>query len=143
MNVAAILKRKGSKVETVKPEETVADAARRMADLDIGALVVCDRWGKVVGIVSERDVARRAAREGGQVLDRPVSAVMVSPVLSCTPEDEVKHVMSVMTLHKVRHLPVMVGGQLRGMVSLGDLVKHRLDEIETEVGVLRDYARSH
>ena len=143
MNVAAILKRKGSKVETIHPEATVAEAARLMADRDIGALVVCDRWGKAVGILSERDVARGAAREGGPVLDRPVSALMIGSVLSCAPEDEVKRVMAVMTLHKVRHLPVMVGGELRGMVSLGDLVKHRLDEIETEIGVLRDYARSH
>lgn len=143
MSVSAILQSKGSKVTTINPEASVAEAARLMADRDIGALVVCDKWGKVIGIISERDIARGAAREGGHVLDRPVSAVMVGSVLSCKPEDDVKHVMAVMTLHKVRHLPVMVGGELRGMVSMGDLVKHRLDEVEVEVGVLRDYARSH
>jgi CBS domain-containing protein len=143
MNVAAILKRKGSKVETIYPEATVAEAARLMADRDIGALVVCDHWGKVVGIISERDVARGAARHGGGVLDHPVSELMVGSVLSCKPEDEIKQVMAVMTLRKVRHLPVMVEGELRGMVSVGDVVKYRVDEIEVEVGVLRDYARSH
>jgi CBS domain-containing protein len=143
MSVSAILQRKGSKVTTINPEATVGEAARLMTDRDIGALVVSDKWGKVVGIISERDVARGAGREGGHVLDRPVSALMVHPVLSCRPEDDVKHAMTVMTLHKVRHLPVMVGAELRGMVSVGDLVKYRLDEIETEVGVLRDYARSH
>jgi len=143
MSVSTILQRKGSKVETVYPETTVAEAARLMTDRDIGALIVCDHWGKVVGIVSERDVARGAAREGAGVLDREVATIMIGSVLSCRPEDEVKHVMAVMTLHKVRHLPVMVGNELRGIVSMGDLVKHRLDEIEVEVGVLRDYARSH
>ena len=143
MSVTTIIQHKGSKVETVYPDATVAEAARVMADRDIGALVVCDRWGKVVGIISERDVARGAARQGGAVLDRPVGELMVASVISCRPEDEVKEVMAVMTRRKVRHLPVMVGEELRGMVSLGDLVKHRLDEIEVEVGVLRDYARSH
>ena len=143
MSVSAILESKGSKVTTINPEATVAEAARLMTERDIGALVVCDKWGKVIGIISERDVARGAAREGGHVLDKPVSAVMVGSVLSCKPEDDVKHVMSIMTLRKVRHLPVMVGDELRGMVSIGDLVKNRLDEIEVEVGVLRDYARSH
>ena len=142
MSVAEILKGKGTRVETTRPEMTVAEAARLLTAKHIGALVVCDIKGKVIGIVSERDIVASIARQGPTALELRVGELMAGTVVSCAPEDEVKHVMAVMTNRRVRHLPVMVGGELRGIVSIGDVVKHRLDQTELEVSVLRDYARS-
>src|SRR5690606_26267280 len=106
MNVAAILQGKGTKVETVRPDIAVSEAARIMADRDLGAVVVCDRWGKVVGVLAEREIVRGVAHQGASALGRMAGELMVGSALSCRPEDDVKHVMSVMTLRKVRHLPV-------------------------------------
>ncbi len=143
MNVSEVLRGKGGWVERIRPESTVAEAARLITDHRIGAVVVVDVKDKVIGILSERDIVRGAAAEGAAALDLSVSDLMSSNVVSCSPDDDVKSVMQVMTLRRIRHLPVMEGDALTGIVSIGDLVKARLDEQAIEVGVLRDYARSH
>ncbi len=142
MNVSEILRRKGTRVETTRPETTVSDAAELLTEKGIGSVVVCDTEGNVVGILTERDIVRGICKYGLALLELPVGSLMDRTV-SCAPADDVKHVMSVMTTRRVRHVPVMLGEELRGMVSIGDVVKHRLQEMELEVNVLRDYARIH
>ncbi len=143
MYVSEVLRGKGGWVERIRPESTVAEAARLITEHRIGAVVVVDVRDRVIGILSERDIVRGAAAEGAAALDLPISDLMSSNVVSCSPDDDVKNVMQVMTLRRIRHLPVMEGDALTGIVSIGDLVKARLDEQAIEVGVLRDYARSH
>lgn len=140
MNVEAILKTKGDKVVTIKPDATVAEAARTLKRSRIGALVVSDDGTNVVGIVSERDIVGGLADQDAKdtILATPVSALMTSEVLTCAPEDTVQHCMSVMTERRVRHLPVVKDGRMIGVVSIGDVVKNRLDELESEAGFLRD-----
>ena len=143
MDVSEILRRKGSWVETTRPEMTVAEVAGLLADKGIGSVVVCDIKGKVRGIVTERDIVRGITRHGRALFDLPASVLMGDTLTTCRPADDVRHVMSVMTIRRTRHLPVMAGDELQGMVSIGDVVKRRLEEMELEVNVLRDYARSH
>lgn len=139
MTIAAILKAKGSHVETTSPETTLYTVAWALKSRNIGALVVVgeDRT-KILGMISERDVVRALIEHGTQVLALPVSRVMTSPVLTCTLDERVAGVMARMTHHRVRHLPVVEKGRLAGIVSLGDVVKHRLDELELEANVLRE-----
>ena len=142
MAVAEILHHKGRQVSTVRSVDTVEVAIRRLYDERIGALVVVDRWGKLVGMFSERDVIHALARHGAEALGYGVHELMTPDVTTCAPEDRIDEVMKMMTAHRVRHLPVMEAGQLIGLVSIGDLVKHRLDEKETEANVLRDITRA-
>ena len=141
MKVSEILNKKGSAVEKVRPEITLGDAARRMSELNIGAVLVCDVRGAVLGVVSERDIVHRIAAEGAEALQRTAGEAMTSGVVSCRPEDDVQDVMSVMTHRRTRHLPVMVGDELQGLISIGDVVKNVLEEMQLEVNVLRDHAR--
>jgi CBS domain-containing protein len=138
MDVDQILRSKGATVVTIRPDATVADLVLGLRDAKIGAMVVSDDGWHVDGIVSERDVVRGLADHGPEVLHLPVSDVMTRDVATCSPHDSVKAVMAEMTLRRVRHLPVVLDGTLRGIVSIGDVVKNRLDEMETETGVLRD-----
>lgn len=138
MKIADILATKGTTVHTVLPWLTVAAVVRRLEEHGIGALLVCDETGRVRGIASERDVVRALGRYGAALLDRPVSDVMTRNVRTCGPEETVARAMSQMTAGRYRHLPVLDGGRLVGMVSIGDLVKHRVREMELETGVLRD-----
>lgn len=140
MSVEAILKAKGSNVFTVRPEHAVADAAALMSTKKVGVAVVCDAKGGIVGVVSERDIVSGITQFGKGVIDMPVRNIMTSPVLSCAPSDSVKHVMEIMTERRIRHLPVVEGGELRGMVSIGDAVNFRLREAQMETAVLRDIA---
>jgi CBS domain-containing protein len=142
MPVAEILHRKGRHVSTVRTIDTVEVAVKKLYDERIGALVVLDRWGKLAGMFSERDVIHALARHGAEALTYEVHELMTPDVTTCTPEDRIDTVMQVMTAHRVRHLPVMEKGELIGIVSLGDLVKHRLDEKEQEAAVLRDLTRA-
>jgi len=142
MPVADILRRKGQHVSTVRSIDTVEAAIGKLHEERIGALVVLDRWGKLVGMFSERDVIHAFARHGAEALTYEVHELMTPDVTTCTPEDRIDAVMQVMTAHRVRHLPVMEKGQLAGLVSMGDLVKHRLDEKEQEAAVLRDITRA-
>lgn len=142
MTVSEILHRKGRQVSTVRSIDAVEAAIAKLYDERIGALVVVDRWGKLVGMFSERDVIHALARHGAAALGFEVHELMTPDVTTCTPEDRVDAVMEVMTAHRVRHLPVMENGQLVGIVSMGDLVKNRLDEKEQEAAVLRDITRA-
>ena len=143
MNVKKILEHKGSKVVTMPPEADITIAAHRLRLERIGAIVITDDGSRVVGILSERDIVHGLAEHGPAVVDMPVSAVMTSNVHSCKPDDDIRDVMRLMTLHRVRHVPVMEAGQLRGIVSIGDVVKTRLEDMELEANVLHDYFVAH
>jgi CBS domain-containing protein len=142
MSVAEILRHKGRHVSTIRSIDAVDAAIRKLYEERIGALVVVDRWGKLVGMFSERDVIHALAQHGAEALGYEAHEVMTPDVTTCGPKDRIDEVMALMTAHRVRHLPVMEGGQLIGIVSIGDLVKHRLDEKEQEANVLRDITRA-
>ncbi|HEX6841908.1 MAG TPA: CBS domain-containing protein [Stellaceae bacterium] len=142
MPVAEILHHKGRHVSTIRSVDSVETAVRKLYDERIGALVVLDRWGKLAGMFSERDVLYALARYGAETITYEVHELMTPDVTTCAPTDRIDDVMKVMTAHRVRHLPVMEGGELVGLVSIGDLVKHRLDEKEQEAAVLRDITRA-
>jgi CBS domain-containing protein len=139
MKVREILKGKGSRVVTVAPHSSIHDLARRLRLEGIGAAVVSQDGQRVDGIVSEREIVRSLAEHGTRLLDKPVSDIMLAGVVTCKAEDSVKEVMRRMTLHRARHLPVVENGKLAGIVSIGDVVKSRLDDMELETNVLRDY----
>ena len=143
MRVAEILHVKGRHVSTVRSTESVEDAVRKLDEERIGALVVLDRWGKLVGMFSERDVIHALAQNGSEALGYEVHELMTPDVTTCTPGDRLEEVMQIMTVHRVRHLPVIDGKELVGLVSIGDLVKFRLEEKESEANVLRDITLSH
>lgn len=144
MNVAQILRHKGSsEVATITSAETVADAAAALAARRIGALVVSDDGAQVVGIVSERDIVRWLGKEGGRCLSRPVADVMTRRVETCTPADDIARIMSRMTQGRFRHLPVMQDGRLAGVVSIGDVVKFRMSELELETAALSDMIKGY
>ncbi len=138
MKVLEILREKGTDVVTVSPIATLRTAIERMANLGIGALVVLNDNGELVGVLSERDIVVSLARSGAGVLSDPVAEAMTRKVITCSPEDRVNDLMAGMTRSRVRHFPVMDGGRLAGMISIGDLVKARLNELEFESSVLRD-----
>ena len=138
MRIADILGEKGIEVHTALPWITVADANRRLAEADVGALVVCDADRRIRGIISDRDIVRSLARRGAAVLEERVEAVMTHDVHTCGPQETVARAMALMTRFRYRHLPVVDRGRLVGMISIGDLVKHRVREMEMETGVLRD-----
>lgn len=142
MAVSEILHHKGRHVLTIRSIDTVEAAVKKLYDERIGALVVLDRWGKLVGMFSERDVLHACARYGAEALTYEVHELMTPDVTTCAPEDRIEEVMKVMTAHRVRHLPVMDKSELVGIVSIGDLVKHRLDQKEQEAAVLRDITRT-
>ncbi len=138
MNVEGILRSKGASVVTIKPEATVEDLVQGLREERIGAMVVSEDGRSVLGIVSERDVVRGLAERGPRVLETRVAELMTRDVVSCSPHDTVKQVMAEMTRRRVRHLPVVADGVLGGIVSIGDVVKNRLEEMETETNVLRE-----
>lgn len=138
MNVAAILKAKGSDVVTVGPTATLGEIAILLSERRIGAVVVMqDR--KVLGIVSERDVVKAVARNGAKALNAPVRDVMTSRVVTCGLNDSIDELMDSMTMGRFRHLPVIEDGELAGIVSIGDVVKHRIAETVMETEALRLY----
>jgi CBS domain-containing protein len=138
MKVASILRAKGVHVETTRPETTVFTVVWELKLKGIGALVVSKDGTAVLGLISERDITCGLAEHGPTLLGMPVSQVMTAPVVTCTPEDSIATLMARMTRHRVRHLPVVDGGKLCGIVSIGDVVKHRLDELEMEANILRE-----
>ncbi len=138
MNVAGILHSKGAEVVTVGPNETVAALCNRLRSRRIGAAVVSSDGRSIEGMISERDVVRGLADEGPGVLSSPVSRLMTREVVTCSPDDSVKQLMAVMTARRVRHLPVVRDGALGGIISIGDVVKARLEELQTEANVLRE-----
>ena len=141
MLIADILYSKGHDVVKVHPEDIVVLAVRKLVEHRIGALVVENQWMRLVGVFSERDFVNAIARDGATALGFEVHQLMSSPVISCRSSDRIDAALAAMTLAKVRHLPVIDDGQLRGIVSIGDLVKYRLDEKELEANVLLDLSR--
>jgi CBS domain-containing protein len=139
MHIAEVLRAKaGHEVVTISPDASVRDLVALLAEHNIGALLVC-REGRILeGIVSERDVVRRLHEDDG-VLDAPVSAIMTSTVETCGPETLLDDLMKTMTEHRVRHVPVVVNGDVRGIISIGDVVKHRIDQLEFERDQLDSY----
>jgi CBS domain-containing protein len=138
MEVSEIVRRKGREVYSIPETRTLAEAAQLLWQRQVGALVVKDRRGELAGIVSERDIIRAVAENGANGLAQTVGAVMNPDVVTCEPHDQIERVMKLMTLHRVRHIPLRDGDRLVGMVSIGDLVKHRLDEKIYEADVLRE-----
>ncbi len=141
MTVRAILSGKDGAVTSISPDATVADAVKLLATHRIGAVPVTDATG-VVGIFSERDVIYGLNREGAAALDKKVGDVMTSPALTVDPDAPVMSALSMMSRRRIRHLPVVEGSVMVGFVSIGDLVKHRIDKIESEAAALRDYIAS-
>lgn len=140
MLVANILKAKGSEVKTIRPSETVQAAAEKLVAEAVGALVVVNGSRSIEGIITERDVSRGVAAFGRGVHDLPVSRLMTSSVVTCSAKDPIAHVAKVMTERRMRHLPVTEDDRLVGLVSIGDVLKYRLDELKLESLVLRDIA---
>jgi len=143
MSIADVLHTKGHHVVKVRTSDTVQAAVRKLSDERIGAVIVEDQWMRHAGIFSERDFLNAVAEHGAQVLTFPVEKLMTAPLVTCRPNDKVETAMAAMTMAKIRHLPVVENGQLVGIVSIGDLVKHRLDEKALEANVLLDIARLH
>jgi CBS domain-containing protein len=139
MIVSQILKAKGSDVTTIGPEASLAEAATKLARARIGALVVTARDGEIVGIISERDIVKAVAVSRGQAVDQAVEAVMTHKVATCAPADSLESLMREMTARRVRHLPVVNDNRLAGIISIGDVVKYRLDELERERAMLVQY----
>ena len=139
MDVASLLRTKGSSVATAPPEATITDIAAKLKQEKIGALVVSDDGVKVLGIISERDIIRGLADHGLDLLEKRADELMTAEVFTCTPNDTTADLMAVMTERRIRHIPVTEDGALCGIVSIGDVVKDRLDEIEREANALRDY----
>jgi len=144
MNVETILNAKGVKVETITPETLVGEATKIMKRARIGALVVSDDGTNVLGILSERDIVSAMAEPTKRtgLVEKPVSCLMTREVLTCAPEDTVQKCMAVMTDRRVRHLPVVREGRMIGLISIGDVVKNRLEELESEAGFLRELIAS-
>ena len=141
MLISDILRSKGSNVVKIHTADSVALAVRRLVEHRIGALVVEDPWMKPVGIFTERDFINAIARDGAAVLGLDVQQLMSTPIVSCRSSDRVDAVLATMTTARIRHLPVIEDKELKGIVSIGDLVKHRLDEKELEASVLLDISR--
>jgi len=138
MKVTEILRGKGANVLTIWPGASVRSAIERMASAGVGALVVIDDDGGLAGVVSERDVLKALASNGDSAMSMPVSDVMPARLVTCSTDDALGELMAVMTNRRVRHLPVVEDNHVIGIVSIGDLVKARLHELETESQVLRD-----
>ena len=138
MRIADILRSKGHAVATIEPEATVSALLARLAEGNYGALPVVQD-GRLVGMVSERDVVRKLHERGADLLGIAVSEIMTTVVATCTPDDGVSHLAQVMTNRRVRHLPVVVDEELLGIVSIGDLVKARIDSLEREREQLESY----
>ncbi|NEA21376.1 CBS domain-containing protein [Actinomadura bangladeshensis] len=132
MRIRDILRRKGDAVATVLPDATVRQLLAVLAEHNIGAVVVSPDGASIAGIVSERDVVRRLHDRGAALLDRPVSDIMTAEVRSCGPGDQVEDLRRTMTEHRFRHVPVVEDGRLAGIVSIGDVVKSAIDELESE-----------
>ena len=141
MSIAAVLGDKGSAVETITADQKVYEAVQRLGEKRIGALPVVED-GRITGIMSERDVIYCLRDHGPEVLDWPVSRVMSSPAITADPSTEVLAALALMTQRRIRHLPVVEHGEIRGIVSIGDLVKHRMERIEAEAEAMRTYIQS-
>ena len=139
MQVMQILKQKGTDVTTMAASATLADAVRILNEKRIGAVVITGRGGDIEGILSERDVVHALAEQDIDLAKVRISALMTRQVYTCTPDTSIEELMRQMTLRRIRHLPVLREGRLCGIISIGDVVNHRLMELETETSTMRDY----
>lgn len=140
MNVGQILKEKGRNVVVNQASAPINEIVKELADYKIGAVVIVDDAGRVAGIVSERDVMRTLAQNGASSLEQPASSVMTRDVVTCTENDSVNQIMELMTAGRFRHVPVVADGrQLTGIVSIGDVVKNHIAEVELEASALKSY----
>jgi CBS domain-containing protein len=143
MSVESILRRKGADVATIAPDASVKRAANWLQAKNIGSLVVTS-GDAVLGLISEREIVHAIARYGETATSMPVSEIMRRGVITVSPSATISHVMSLMTRHRMRHMPVLRDGNLAGIISIGDVVKHRMDDLELENNVLRDaYMAGH
>jgi CBS domain-containing protein len=141
MTIAAVLRSKGAGVETIAADARLFDAVCTLGQKRIGALPVM-RDGRIVGIVSERDVIYCLRDHGPEVLEHTVEQAMSSPAISIDPESDVLVALALMTRRRIRHLPVIEAGEIRGIVSIGDLVKYRMERIEADAEAMRTYIQS-
>ena len=139
MQVMQILKQKGAEVTTMAADATLADAVRVLNEKRIGAVVITGRLGDIEGILSERDLVHALAERNIDLANVRISALMTRQVFTCTPETSIEELMRQMKQRRIRHLPVLNGGTLCGIISIGDVVKHRLMELESEATTLREY----
>lgn len=139
MRIADVLRRKGDKVVTIRSDDTVQHLLGLLAEHGIGAVVVSDDDGEVLGIASERDIVRQLHSRGSEVITAPVSSIMTSLVSSCTPDTDLGQVEQTMTEQRIRHVPVLVDGRLTGIVSIGDVVKQRIEDLQSERDQLYGY----
>jgi CBS domain-containing protein len=139
MKVSQILRSKGTAVITARPDATLHDALQTLVSNRVGALVVTTTEGKVVGIITERDLLRVCAARSGEIDDTRVAECMTANLIIGLPQDEVGYVMGIMTNNRIRHLPIMNGERLEGIISIGDVVKAQLEETEFENRYLKDY----
>jgi CBS domain-containing protein len=139
MNVETILRAKGRQVATIAPDASVEEALTQLAKRAIGALVVSDDGASVDGILSERDIVRSLAEHGTALLRMRVEELMTTRVFTCTPKDTIDELMGLMTERRIRHLPVTENNRLVGIVSIGDIVKNRLEEVEYEATSMRSF----
>jgi CBS domain-containing protein len=143
MSISDVLRVKGHHVVKVRTTDAVQAVVKKLSEERIGAVVVEDQWMRLAGIFSERDFVNAVAEHGAQALSLSAEKLMSAPVVTCRSNDRVETAMAAMTMAKIRHLPVVDNGQLVGIVSIGDLVKYRLDEKALEANVLLDIARLH
>lgn len=139
MKISAILKEKGFKVVTLQANTSLEGALKSLAQNRIGAVVVLDRQDKIAGVFSERDAVRALAKEGASALHKEISHLMTRKVISCSQEDNLDQALELMTQGRFRHLPVVEDGQLFGIISIGDVVKHKIASTESEAEALREY----
>jgi CBS domain-containing protein len=139
MNVAAVLKLKGREVQTAPPDTSLFEIAELLSEHRIGCIVIAESDGKVIGIVSERDIVREIAKVGASVLKEPVESYMTTSVVSCRESDTMDRLMGEMTAHRFRHMPVVDRGRLIGLVSIGDAVRMVIAEAEMEAAAMREY----
>ena len=142
MNVESVLRQKGTEVTTIEPEATLKRAADWLRAKNIGSLVVTS-GNSILGVISEREIVHALSQFGEQVASMAVKDIMRHGLVTVAPEDDLSRVMKLMTRHRMRHMPVLRDGKLSGIVSIGDVVKHRLDDLELEANVLRDTYIAH
>jgi CBS domain-containing protein len=139
MIVNKILELKGRDVVTIEPAQALSEAVKVLSERRIGALLIVDGHRPVSGIISERDIVRAVAAQGVKALEEPVSRFMTEKVVTCTGQTSINDVMELMTKQKFRHVPVVEGGRLAGIISIGDVVKLRLEEVEAEAQAIKEY----
>lgn len=140
MRVSDILKIKGSAVKTVEPTASIRSFCKALRSEGVGAMVVKDKAGQICGIITERDLARGIIEFGNDLSNMTVASLMTTDIVTCSPDDSIASIAKVMTHRRIRHLPVVVGSTISGLVSIGDVLKYRLDEVQMEASILRDFA---